>query len=189
MNLCIGVNLNPPRRGDGRSVCMKWSYLNCLAAEYSSNFLIKCHDYQWYASLLSSSLPTPSFAGWIPGTKPVRVLFLCLPRFCHWQRQQCLPAQCLATHGSGHLTVLALFACFSCQTYIPVRGALKLKGCSLILLKWLPEKLTHILFFPSPSRSARGWCWRRGWRARRYYTYYTKWGDQQPRREPQSIRG
>lgn len=60
MNSCIGVNVNPPRREEGRNVCMKFNYLNSLAAEYSSNFLIKCHDSQWCASLFS-----PFFFCWL----------------------------------------------------------------------------------------------------------------------------
>lgn len=101
MNSCMGVNVNPPRREGERSVCMKVNYLNSLVAEYSSNFLTKCHDRQWYASLLSPSLPPPLFAGWILATKPVRVSSFCLPRFHHWQRQQHLPAQCQPLMGVG----------------------------------------------------------------------------------------
>lgn len=52
MNSCIGVNVHPPRRGEERvcacvCVCVKLNYLNSLAA-YSSNFLTKCHDRQWF---------------------------------------------------------------------------------------------------------------------------------------------
>ena len=148
MNSCVGVNVNPPRREGGRTVCMKLNYLNSLAAEYSSNFLTKCNDRQWYASLLSPSFPPPFFAGWILGTKLVRVSSLCLPRFCHCQRQQHLPAQCPATRGSGRLAALALLTCFCHQTYVPVRGALKLNGCSLYFAKMASRKTYSLSLFP-----------------------------------------
>lgn len=147
MNSCIGVNVNPPRREGGRSVCMKLNYLNSLAAEYSSNFLTKYEDLSdmLTCSLLSLLL---FFTGWILGTKLVRVSSLCLPRFRHWQRQQHLPAQCPATRGSGRLTELVLFMCFCHQTYVPVRGALKLKDCSLYFAKMTSRKTYSLSLFP-----------------------------------------
>lgn len=101
VNSCVGVYVNPPRREGERSVCMKLNYLNYPAAECSSNFLNKCCGHQWYASLLSHSFPPPFYAGWIPGTQPVRVSSLYLSGFHHWQRQHHLPAQCPATPGTG----------------------------------------------------------------------------------------
>lgn len=56
MNSNIGIDINLPRREEGSGACMKLNYLNSLGAEYSSNFLIKCHYRQWYASLLSLPL-------------------------------------------------------------------------------------------------------------------------------------
>lgn len=47
MNSFIGVNVNLPRKEKGSSACMKLNHLNSLGAEYSFNFLIKCHYCQW----------------------------------------------------------------------------------------------------------------------------------------------
>lgn len=134
-----------------------------FSAECSSSLLTRYHDCQWCAGLFSLLfLPTIFFLDeyWGPSQECFLALFA-------WFPAEAAAAAC-ARHSWGQAlgcAELALFTCFHHQTYVPIGGALKLRGCSLTLLKRLPAKLNPFLFLPSPSPSARGCYWRRGRRA------------------------
>lgn len=136
------------------------------AAEYSSMFFTVCHECQWHTGLLSPLFPTPFFffCGWMLGTKLCKGFLSFFAQISLLVAAAASPIPVPGCLWLRRLIALAPLTCFHHQTYTAISRALKKLGF-YSLLKLLPPKCNLILFFPSPSRSARGCYWRRGWRA------------------------